>query len=68
MKTIVKLKAGEKPTREQLDRIEQAAKCLLFLIKTALYIRQNSYLIFSLAIDSKYIHQALLNLTLTSHF
>ena len=26
MKTIVKLKAGEKPTREQLDRIELAAK------------------------------------------
>jgi uncharacterized protein (DUF4415 family) len=26
MKTIVKLKAGEKPTGEQLDRIEQAAK------------------------------------------
>ena len=25
MKTIVKLKAGEKPTRKQLDRIEQAA-------------------------------------------
>jgi len=26
MKTIVKLKTDEKPTREQLDRIEQAAK------------------------------------------
>ena len=26
MKTIVKLKTGEKPTKEQLDRIERAAK------------------------------------------